>query len=185
MTIELHDQKSAPADSRAVLAAIGEANGFTPNLFRALANSPSTLNGFAAFVEANDRGALSPAERQIVQLAASVENEGGYCVAGHTAFATRLGVPDDTLTAIRKGQRLLDERQQALVDITRALIRSRGHLADGDRRAFESAGFAPEQLLEVIAGIALKTVTNYVSNGLALPLDSQFQPYSWSHDPRC
>ena len=92
MKIELHDHESAPEASKAALSAVDEENGFTPNLFRALGSSASTLNGFAAFVQANDGGTLSPAERQIVQLTASVENEGAYCVAGHSAFATKMGV---------------------------------------------------------------------------------------------
>ena len=51
---------------------------------------------------------------------------------------------------------------------------------DDQKAAFEAAGFGPEQVLEVIAGIALKAVTNYVSSGLDLPLDGQFQPYAWA-----
>lgn len=184
MTIELHDHENAPDDSKATLAAVNKANGFTPNVFRALGNSPSTLNGFAAFVEANDAGTLSPAERQIVQLTASIENDGEYCVAGHTAFAAQMGLPDETIGAIRENRALGDERQQALVDFTRALQRSRGHLTDADRAAFEGAGFGAEQILEVIVGIALKTVTNYVSSGFGLPLDAPFEPHAWSATSR-
>lgn len=183
MKIELHDTKSAPEGSKATLAAVHAANGFTPNLFRALGNSPSSLEGFAAFVEANDGGTLSPVERQIVQLTASIENGGAYCVAGHTAFATRLGAPAELLEAIRAGRPLPDRRYEALAELTRALVRGRGHLDDAQRAAFEAAGFGPEQLLEVIVGVALKTVTNYVSSALALPLDEQFQSHAWSAEP--
>ncbi len=180
MNIELHDATSAPRDSRATLNAVGQANGFTPNLFRALANSPSTLNGFMALMQANDGGTLSPAERQIVQLVASMENQAGYCVAGHSAFATRMGMPAEMIAAIRENQRLPDRRHQALADITRALVRGRGSVTREQLTAFEAAGFGAEQVLEVIAGIALKTVTNFVTSGLDLPLDAQFKPHMWS-----
>ncbi|MFA9476655.1 MAG: carboxymuconolactone decarboxylase family protein [Filomicrobium sp.] len=182
MKIELHDHETAPDGSKATLAAVNEANGFIPNLFRALGNSPSTLNGFVALVQANDGGTLSPAERQIVQLTASMENRAGYCIAGHSAFATRIGMPIEMITAIRESRPLPDRRHQALVDFTRALVRSRGHVTDDEKEAFEAAGFGTDQVLEIIAGIALKTVTNFVSSSLDLPLDPQFQPYARTTD---
>ena len=178
MNIDLHDVASAPASSKATLNAVGQANGFTPNLFRALANSPSTLNGFMAMMKANDGGTLSPAERQIVQLAASMENQAGYCVAGHSAFATRMGMPAETIAAIRENRSLPDRRYQALADITRALVRGRGSVNREQLAAFEAAGFGAEQILEIIAGIALKTVTNFVTSSFDLPLDAQFEPHA-------
>lgn len=178
--IKLHDQNTAPDDSKATLSAVNRANGFTPSLFRALANSPSTLNGFVALLQANDGGTLSPAERQIVQLSASVENRGEYCVAAHSSFAEKIGMPRETVIAIREGRQLPDRRYQGLVDFTRALVRHRGHVTEDDKAAFEASGFGTEQMFEVIAGIALKTVTNFVGSVFDLPLDEQFQARAWT-----
>ncbi len=180
--IELHDHETAPAGAKTTLAEVNRRNGFTPNLFRALANSPTTLNGFAALLEANDGGTLSPAERQFVQLTARIENQGEYCVAGHSAFAAQIGLPDQMIAAIRQGRPLSDRRYQGLADFTRALIRGRGHVTEDDTRAFEASGFAREQIFEVIAGIALKTITNFVGSVFDLPLDTQFQAHAWSAD---
>jgi len=177
--IDLHDHDSAPAGAKATLSAVQDALGFTPNLFRALANSPSTLNGYAALLQAHDGGTLSPVERQIVQLAASLENGYPYCIAGHSAFAARMGLAADTIAAIRGGRRLADGRYQGLVDFTRALIRHRGRVSMEDKAAFAAAGFATEQMLEVIAGIALKTISNYVNGVFELPLDDAFQTHAW------
>lgn len=180
--IELHDQQTAPEDSKAILSAVDDANGFTPNLFRALANSPSTLKGFAAMLGENDGGTLSPVERQIVQLTASIENQGEYCVAGHSTFADLMGMPLETIMTIRDGAQLSDARYQGLVDFTRALVRRRGRVTDDEIAAFEAAGFGTEQIFEVITGIALKTVTNFVSSVFKQPLDIQFQAQIWSFD---
>lgn len=180
--IELHDQQTAPEGSKAILRAVDAANGFTPNLFRALANSPSTLKGFAAMLGENDGGTLSPVERQIVQLTASIENQGEYCVAGHSTFADRMGMPLETIMTIRDGVPLSDARYQGLVDFTRALVRRRGRVTDDEIAAFEAAGFGAEQTFEVITGIALKTVTNFVSSVFKQPLDVQFQAQIWSSD---
>lgn len=178
--IALHDENTAPTSAKSTLSAVSQAIGFIPNLFRALANSPSSLNGFAALLEANDGGTLSPAERQIVQIAASIENQGAYCVAGHSTFAERIGMPLETITAIREGRQLADKRYQGLVDFTRALIRKRGHVTAEDRAAVEAAGFGTEQIFEIITGIALKTITNYVTSAFDLPLDEQFQEQTWT-----
>ncbi len=180
--IELHDQDTAPESARPTLAAVNRTIGFIPNMFRALANSPTTLNGFAAMVEANDGGTLSPIERQIVQLAASIENQGVYCVAGHSSFAARMGLPEEPITALREDRPLADKRYQGLADFTRAVVRNRGHVSAHDKAAFEASGFRTEQIFEVIAGIALKTITNYVDSVFDLPLDSQFQAQAWSPD---
>ena len=178
--IKLHDNHTAPESSKAILAAVNRANGFIPNLFRALANSPSTLNGFAALLETNDGGTLSPAERQIVQITASIENQGEYCVAGHSTFAAGIGMPLETIMAIREGRQLSDKRYQGLVDFTRVLVRNRGHVTEHDKAAFEASGFGTEQIFEVIAGVALKTITNFVGSVFDLPLDVQFQAQVWT-----
>lgn len=178
--ITLHDETTAPESSQPTLSAVKKANGFIPNLFRALANSPSSLNGFVALVGANDDGSLSPAERQIVQLAASIENESRYCVAGHSTFAESIGMPLETIAAIRGGEKLGDKRYQALIDFTRSLVRNRGQVSRRDRAEVEAAGFGAEQILEIIIGVALKTVTNFVSGAFELPLDGQFQPHTWA-----
>lgn len=175
----LHDAATAPQDSKATLTRVEKRNGFIPNMFALLANSPSTLNGFAALLDENDRGTLSATERQIVQIAASMENEGVYCVAGHSKFSDAIGIPRKTICAIRDGQQLGDKRYQGLVDFTRAIMRTRGHISETDIANFEAAGFAKAQMIEVIAGIALKTITNYVASAFRLPLDEQFEPYAW------
>ncbi len=178
--IALHDENTAPESSKPTLAAVHQANGFIPNLFRALANSPSTLNGFAALLQANDGGTLSPAERQIVQIVASIENQGTYCVAGHSTFAENIGMSPETITALREGRQLADKRYQGLADFTRALVRNRGHVTDDHIAAVEASGFGTEQIFEIITGVALKTITNYVGSVFDLPLDVQFQEQAWT-----
>jgi alkylhydroperoxidase family enzyme len=103
-------------------------------------------------------------------------------VAGHSAFAARIGMPPDTIAAIRDGRPLPDQRYQALVDFTRVLVRRRGQVTDDDMAALKAAGFGTEQVFEIIAGVALKTITNFVGNVFDLPLDVQFRAQAWSPD---
>lgn len=176
--IALQEVNNAPENAQRTLAAVQNNIGFVPNIFRALSNSPSTLNGFSAFVEANDGGTLSPIERQIIQLVASIENDGAYCVAGHSAFAEKMGLPKEPIVALRDGRPLNDPRQHALAQFTASMTRKRGKVSAQDISDFLAAGFQVEQVLEVIAGVALKTVTNYVSSAFELPLDDAFRDWS-------
>jgi uncharacterized peroxidase-related enzyme len=178
--LTLHTQESAPQAAKATLATIDHANGFTPNLFRTLANAPSSLNGFVAMLGANDDGTLSPVERQIVQLAASAENQSQYCVAGHTVFATKIGMANEVIVAVRDNKPLADQKYQQLADFTRALVKQRGHVTTDEVAAFVASGYRADQVLEVITCIALKTITNFVSTSLNLPLDPQFADGEWT-----
>ena len=177
--IELQDDQTAPLESREALKLINSGNGFIPNLFGALANSPSALNGFFQMMNTNDGGTLSPTERQIVQLIASIENNGAYCVAGHSAFASNIGMSKDLVDDLREGRAIANKRYQGLADFTRALMKKRGHVDDEDIAAFEASGFQVEQAMEVVVGSALKTVTNFVTSMYRLPLDEQFQSFEW------
>ncbi len=177
--IKLLDAGTAPHGSREHLTSVEKSIGFTPNLFRALAHSPSTIEGFIALLAAYNQGTFTDAERQIVQLAASLENDGRYCVAGHSAFLSNIKLPAETITAIRAGHPIVDKRQQALVDFTRVLVRERGKAAADDKTAFEAAGFTTDEIFEVIAGIALKTISNFVDNVFDLPVDKEFEVFKY------
>ncbi len=177
--IKLHDADTAPDGAGAVLSAVEQQLGFTPNLFRALANSPKTLSGFVALLEAYGGTSLKPAEREIVQLSASMENECSYCIAGHSAFAISVGVGQDTVSAIRHNGPIPDMRARALVDFSALLIRQRGRVSASDCANFLAAGFTQEQMLEVVLGIAIKTISNYAYGLFEFPLDAEFQSHAW------
>lgn len=173
--IELQDIQNAPVESKETLTEVNTGNGFIPNLFRAMANSPSVLNGFFQMMAANDCGTLSPEERQIVQLITSIENSGDYCIAGHTTFAVNIGMSKDLINDLIEGRVLTNKRYQGLVDFTKALVKKRGHVDAKDFAEFKASGFQTEQAMEVVTGAALKTVTNYVTSMYDLPIDEQFQ----------
>lgn len=75
---------------------------------------------------------------------------------------------------------MLDERLDIVADVTRALIQNRGRLSPDLRQRFVEAGFSEEQLLEVVLGIAQKTITNHANHLFRPPLDEMFEPARWS-----
>ena len=59
------------------------------------------------------------------------------------------------------------------------MLEKRGDVSDQDKRAFFDAGYRPRQALEIILGLALKTMTNY-TNGLArTPPNPEFGDALW------
>jgi uncharacterized peroxidase-related enzyme len=173
--------KIAPAPaSQGVLDVVAERVGFVPNLFSTMAQQPGVVEAFVALDGAFSESSLSPVERQTIQLAASVENEGRYCVAGHTLFGRSIGMPDQAIDAIRTGGDVEDERLSALHSFVQQLIRSRGHVTAEETGALMQCGFSRTQMMEIIMGVTVKTFTNYVDSVMHLTLDEKFESAAWS-----
>lgn len=97
----------------------------------------------------------------------------------HTVIAQGAGVPADVIEALRNRQPLPDERLEALRTFTLKLVRNRGRVSESDLEAFHAAGFTPRHLLEVILGIAQKTMSNYINAIAETPLDAPFASHAW------
>lgn len=78
---------NAPEDSKPVLENIQKSFGFIPNLMAIFANNPTVLEGYLALDAFYEKGSFTPRERQLILLAASVENHCNYCAAAHSTVA--------------------------------------------------------------------------------------------------
>jgi AhpD family alkylhydroperoxidase len=170
---------SAPAAARPGLEAVRRQLGFIPNLFATFAESPTLLAGYLALDAAYTKGTLTPLERQAVLIAVSAENECEYCVAAHSTIATMLRVPGQVLSSVRDGSEVDDARIDALVRLTRTIVRTRGNVPDGTIEGFLASGFTKDQLGEVLVGVGLKTISNYFNALAGTPLDDAFKPQAW------
>lgn len=167
----------------AILSAIEDEWGFVPNVHGVFANAPAALTGLVALNEAFGETSLSPIEREIVALTTSVYNQCPYCIAGHSTFALALGVDQDTVDAVRAGGVSNDARLQALGRLTFAILDKKGAIGAHDVRPFLNAGFELPQILELLVGIAAKTMTNLAAKIARIPLDQEFAEEAWSPSP--
>lgn len=166
---------TAPEASRETLAVVSKKFGFVPNLMGTLANSPSALDAYLALDKVLNKGTFSPQERQIIALAASVENECGYCIAAHsTILKGQLKLDAEAVAAIRSGSPLSDAKLSALVGLVREVVRERGQVSDATVQAFLAAGYEEHQLLEVLVGVAMKTISNYLDHISPVEVDDAF-----------
>lgn len=179
----IHTIDSAPAASRGTLEAARQKFGFLPNLLGELAAAPSALKAYMTLNEQLANSSLRPVEQQVVLITASIANGCTYCVAAHTAGLKSAGLPDDQIEALREGRPLVDNKLQALRALTTAIVDQRGRVSEVELQQFLSAGFTQEQVLEVLVGIAMKTLSNYTNHIAETPVDAQLQPFAW--DTRC
>lgn len=171
---------NAPESSKPLLARVQKVLGFIPNLYATFAESPAVLEGYLALSGSLDKGALSPTERQLVEIAVSAENRCTYCVAAHSTIAGMLKARPEIVTAVRTGAPVGDAKLDALVTFTRAVVRNKGFVPETAVGAFLSAGYGKAQLLEVVGHVGLKTLANYTPALSGFPLDEAFQPQQWN-----
>jgi uncharacterized peroxidase-related enzyme len=176
---DLHSVDTAPEASRSLLQASERAYGMIPNLHAVMAEAPAVLEAYQTLDALFNRTTLTPEERTVVWQAINVEHGCHYCVPAHTAIARQMKVADGIIEAVRNSTPLADARLEALRDTTLKLVRQRGRLSAGGVEAFLDAGFDRRQLLEVVLGVAQKTLSNYVNAIAGTPLDEPFKRFEW------
>jgi AhpD family alkylhydroperoxidase len=166
---------TAPDSSKPILAEIRKSNGSIPNLMAPLANSPVALEGYRTLESVWENGSFAPRERQLILLAASAENRCSYCTAAYsTVLKTALLTPAELVFAIQHDIRVPDAKFNAVVKLVKDLGHGRGYARQESIQNFIAAGYRKEQVMELLFGIALKTIRNYLDHLSPVPVDQAF-----------
>jgi uncharacterized peroxidase-related enzyme len=176
----LYEADTAPEASRAHLEALTRTFGFLPNHPKILAESPAALRAYRALNEILSESSFTPIERNALLIAISVEHRCDYCVSAHTTLLRMAQGPDQVIRGLRTRKSTGDARIDALARFARTMVEKRGWADDADVQAFLDAGFSREQVLEVVAALSLKTLTNYANHLAETPLDDIFAADRWS-----
>jgi len=142
--------------------------GRVPNLYSALANGPAALAGYLALHDHLGRGVLSARLREQLALLVAQENHCTYCVSAHTLRGRRLGLTDEELARTRKATDDTDPHADAVLRIAHEVMHTRGRVEDTTLADARQAGVTDAELAEIVAHIALNTLSNYF-NHLAQP----------------
>lgn len=177
---KVHTIESAPEKSKPALQGLQKAFGLIPNLAATMAESPVLINGFVGGFMNFHGGSLSGGEKQVLLLTNAVTNNCRWAVAFHSTLALKEGVAPNDVQAIRARELPRDVRLAALSRLTRTLIEKRGHLSSADQDEFLAAGFAKDQIFEVIAGLAVSVMANYAGNTADPVLEEPFQAQKWN-----
>lgn len=169
------DLTTAPAASRPLLEAVRSKMGMVPNLLGTLAHAPAALQSYLSLGDALGAGALTPAERERVALAVAETNACDYCLAAHTLIGRGAGIDGEEALLARQGDGS-DPRSAALARFAARVTDARGNVTDDELRAFKDAGWTDAHALEVIAHVALNTLTNYTNHIAATEVDFPAAP---------
>lgn len=162
---------AAPEASRSLLEAVKQQLGVVPNMFRLISTSPAALEGYLGLNGALSKGVLPAATRERIALAVAQVNGCGYCLAAHTYLGTNLAKLDAAeITANRHGTSN-DAKAAAAIAFAAKVATQRGALADVDVEAVRAAGYSDAAIVEIVAHVAVNTLTNYINEVLGTAID--------------
>ncbi|MDF9799320.1 alkylhydroperoxidase family enzyme [Catalinimonas alkaloidigena] len=179
-SLTIHSIESAPEKSKALLQKSNNAYGYVPNLHGVLAEAPGLLEAYQNIHELFANSSFDKDELTVVWQTINVEHECHYCVPAHTAIAKAMKVDDAITEALRNNTKLPSEKLEALRTMTLAMVRNRGNVSQDEMAMFYDAGFNQRQLLEIILGLAQKTISNYTNHIAETPLDKGAEKYAWN-----
>jgi len=175
----LHDETTAPDDSKPLLAKSQKAFGMVPSLHAVMAEAPGLLDAYQQVHELFLNSSFDKDETTVVWQTVNVENNCHYCVPAHTGIAKAMGVDDAITEALRNETPLPNARLEALRDFTLSVVRDHGNVDNAKVQAFLDAGFTRRNILEVVLGYSQKVMSNYTNHLAQTPVDKPFQKFAW------
>ena len=163
-----------------VLAAMKDAFGFVPNLFRAQTKRPGLVQAEAQLVGAVlvQEGALTRQEKEYIFLVCSAANLSTYCVTAHCEIVRMLGLkgPHPEQVAIDYAGANIPMRTKALLSFVAKLNTRPAQVSRRDIDALHTYGYEDEHIIETVATVGLAKFANTVAFGLGAAPD--FEPSS-------
>jgi alkylhydroperoxidase family enzyme len=89
------------------------------------------------------------------------------------------------VNALRNRAPLPDVKLDVLATFARAVVKNRGMVCGKKLDNFIAAGYTRSQALEVVLGVAFKTLSNYTNHIIDPPLDTVFQAEAWEEADPC
>lgn len=162
--------QSVPAASQPILTQIQQAFGATPNMFKAVSNSPAALQSMWAAFGALGKGTIGAKLGEQIAVAIANRNRCEYCLAAHTVLGKNAGASAEEMSAAQVGESA-DAKTAAALSFALKIVEQRAQLSDADVVRVREAGFSDEQIVEIMAHVALNLFTNYVNVAFDIPVD--------------
>lgn len=168
--IHLVADRDATGQTQALLSDIHGAFGATPNMFRAVANSPAALKSMWGSFGALGGGVIPARLGEQIAVAVADRNACHYCLAAHTALGRKAGLSAADMAAAQAGESA-DPQTEAALRFALKLVNEHGQVDAADVEALRAAGFKDEHIVEILAHVALNLFTNYVNVAFEVPID--------------
>lgn len=174
-TFNVHTIDTAPGAAKPLLEGANKQLGFVPNLLGVMAEAPAALEAYLSLSGLFDKTSFSATERQLILLSVSQTNGCDYCLAAHSAIAGMQKVPPEVIAAARSGGDIPDAKLDALSKLAKSVAEARGWPEQALVEAFFAAGYTSANYLELIVGVTMKTLSNYVNHQAGTPIDEAFK----------
>lgn len=165
-----------------ILKKTKEGLGFAPNMYVKMGANPALLDAYAhTYKSFRENAGFTPVEQEVILLSVAYENNCEYCMAAHSFVGDKMSkVPKEVTDAIRNGEPIPDTKLAALSKLARTITTTRGNISQNDIDEFLEAGYSEPQVLGIIAGVAVKTMSNYANHITNPKLDDVFVGRTWT-----
>jgi uncharacterized peroxidase-related enzyme len=164
------DPTTATGDTATHLHTARRMFGGTPNLVTTAAHSPAAVGTMLAFFAGLSAGTLGAKVGEQIAIAVAQANGCGYCLSAHTLLGGMHGLTPADLAAARSAH-APDPKSAATLRLAVAINRARGDIDDATFAAARAAGLTDEEIVEVVAHVALNVFTNYLNNVAQTAID--------------
>jgi AhpD family alkylhydroperoxidase len=168
--------ENANADNikKAIFNLVKGVFGFVPNILKEVGKSICALKIYTSARVAFEHSTLTLVEINAVQLAVSYKNDCFYCIRAHTVAGKKFGADPEHISALQRGELPADTRIANLVTTAWLLMDKQGHLDKDDLEDIEVKGISRAELYDLVAIIAVKTITNYINHIAQTEVDEGF-----------
>ncbi len=170
MTQRLEKVTNPEGKAAELLEGVKAALGSTPNIFTTFANAPTALEAYLGLNGTLQGGALDAQFKEKLALTVAGLNGCDYCASAHTFLGGKAGLDEEELAMNLKGLSKNAMCQSGLQFVTK-VVQQRGQISDADLQEVRDAGFSDERIIEMIAHIALNTMTNYFNEVFNVEVD--------------
>lgn len=172
------DLNDLPEDIKERVLEVQEKAGFVPNVFLVLAHRPDEFRAFFAYHDAlmEKESGLTKAEREMIVVATSNDNNCQYCVVAHGAIlrirAKNPLVADQVAVNYRKAD--ITPKQKAMLDFSMKVSNDAGSICDEDFDRLRSHGFTDEDVWDIAGITAFFGLSNRMANFTAMRPNDEF-----------
>ena len=180
------DLDDLPEDIMARILTVQERSGFVPNVFLSLAHRPDEFRAFFAYHDAlmEKESGLSKAEREMIVVATSNDNNCLYCVVAHGAIlrirAKNPLIADQVATNYLKAD--ITERQKAMLTFALSVSKDARSIGDDDFQTLREHGFSDEDIWDIAGIAAFFALSNRMANFISMRPNDEF--YAMGREPR-
>lgn len=163
--------EESPAKSQETLKAVEGMLGSVPNMFRLIGASPNSLQGYVSLNTMLAKGKLDGKVRERIALAIAQVNGCHYCLAAHTYLGQNVAkLSMDEILSARAGKSS-DFKADKAVRFAVDVAKNRGKINDADITSLKEVGYSEEEIVEIVANVALNTLTNYINEVFKTEID--------------